>query len=231
MSRCLNEAFLKLGGDYPLSHDIENQSGWAVVDGWQYYDFHYISIGYGGWCKSCFKRHQSNKKGDAMKPHKLFIAALTVGMMLAFTWGAFARTNHGGRWARTQVGKYFKKRGWNLSKVHAVRMSKSGRSTQVVAQRGTSVYRLNVLHRTGKVSATRTGLISQAAARTKSFRYLTTKCQVNRGPIVENAGLSTSGKSYRYIGSDSATSYEPNFAVYLTVKKGKPNNFTRTSTR
>jgi hypothetical protein len=54
---------------------------------------------------------------------------------------------------------------------------------------------------------------------------------VNPGPIVENAGLSTSGRSYRFIGSDSATSFEPNFAVYLTVKKGTPNNFTRTSAR
>jgi len=108
-------------------------------------------------------------------------------------------TKYDGRWARGKVIK--KHKALDLTRnvrVTKLRYSKSGKSSQVaVANKyGGKVRLYNVNHKTGLVSATRTGLISQARASLKANKA--TRRQNGTFAGIRKQGLSKSGKSYKY---------------------------------
>jgi len=121
-----------------------------------------------------------------------------------------------GRWARPHVIQYHKARGRTTNiRTHKVRFSASGKSSQVaVANKfGGKVRLYNVNRRTGKVSATRTGLVSQNKAMTKANRSLRRRNGTFAG--VYKQGLSKSGKSYKFRSQTSSK------RAYVTLKGGQ----------
>jgi len=125
-----------------------------------------------------------------------------------------------GRWARPNVVKYYKARGLSTNiRVHKIRNSLRGKSTQVaVANKNSGRVRLfNVAHRTGKVSATRTGLVKQSTARGLAH----TKLRRERAPLkgtfsgAYKSGLSRSGKTYKF-----TSKTDRNERAYVNIKSG-----------
>ncbi len=132
-----------------------------------------------------------------------------------------------GRWARPKVVKYYKNAGRSASiRVHKVRKSRSGKSLQVAVSNKNSgkVDLYNVNRRTGKVSATRTGLYKQSTARGQSNLKLRRERAPLKGTFsgVNSSGLSRSGKSYR-INSNT----DRNERTYVNVKNGALRRYDR----
>ena len=132
-----------------------------------------------------------------------------------------------GRWARPKVVNYYKNAGRSTSiRVHGVRTSRSGKSLQIAVANKSSgkVDLYNVNHRTGKVSATRTGLYRQSSARGKANLKLRRQLRPNKGTFsgVNSSGLSRSGKSLR-INSNT----DRNERVYVNVKTGALRRYDR----
>ena len=128
----------------------------------------------------------------------VFVFVMTLGSL---AWGAPPK--HDGRWARPNVLKYHKKQGWTTNvRVHKVRFSSSGKSSQVaVANRFGGKVRLYNVHRsTGRISKTKTGLTSQNQASLRSNRKMRRVRKPLRGTFagIRKQGLSRSGKSYKF---------------------------------
>jgi len=129
---------------------------------------------------------------------------LLVALITLLATPALARTGKmDGRGARPHVKSYYKAKGWSSKiRVHKVRTSRSGKSAQIaVTTRGTNKVRLfNVTHRTGKVAATRTGLVKQSKARSIANLRLRRENKPNKGTFsgVNSSGLSRSGKTYKF---------------------------------
>ena len=149
---------------------------------------------------------------------KLSILAVLTILLASIT--ADARGKFGGRQARPHVLKYQKAKGWTQKiRVHSVRSSKSGKSAQVaVANKyGGKVRLYNVNKRTGRVSATRTGLTTQAKAMTKANRSFRRLNGTFAGAAKQ--GLSRSGKSYKF------KHQTRNRRSYVTLKGGKMRTY------
>lgn len=132
-----------------------------------------------------------------------------------------------GRWARPKVVKYYKNAGRSTHlRVKGVRSSRSGKSLQIaVANKNSGKVDLyNVNRRTGKVSATRTGLVKQSTARGKSNLRLRRQIRPLKGTFsgVNSSGLSRSGKSHR-INSNT----DRNERAYVNVKTGQLRRYDR----
>jgi hypothetical protein len=133
-----------------------------------------------------------------------------------------------GGWARKAVVSYYQDRGMNTSglRVHAVRPSHSGKSTQVAVQTGSKVRLFNVLRRNSKVSATRTGLISQSRAVSTAHQQIKRyQSHLRTGAFLKPAGLSTTGRSYKLDGqSGRRRNGGVRYDAYVTLRKGTLNN-------
>ena len=160
---------------------------------------------------------------------KKLLLALAI---LCFATPAFARSGKmDGRSARPHVKSYYKAKGWSGKiRVHAVRSSRSGKSSQIaVTTRNSGKVRLfNVTKRTGQVSATRTGLATQSTARGKANLVLRRENKPNKGTFseVNSSGLSKSGKSYKFT---SATDRRGKNAqrAYVNIKTGGLRRYNR----
>lgn len=140
--------------------------------------------------------------------------------------GASKGRSFGGGWARKAVISYFQNRGMSTRglRVHAVRPSRSGKSTQVAVQTSSTVRLFNVLRRNRKVSATRTGLVSQTRAVGAAHRQIRGyQSHLGTNAKMKPAGLSTTGKSYKLDGR-SGTSGRTRYDAYVTLRKGTLNN-------
>jgi hypothetical protein len=132
----------------------------------------------------------------------------------------------GGGWARKAVISYFQDRGMSTRglRVHAVRPSRSGKSTQVAVQTSSTVRLFNVLRRNNKVSATRTGLFSQSRAVTAAqLQIKGYQSHLRTDAKMKPAGLSTTGRSYKLDGR-SGRGGNTRYDAYVTLRKGTLNN-------
>ena len=150
---------------------------------------------------------------------KLLVAILGV-MLLASPAFARGKLMKDGRNARPAVNKYYKAKGWSTNiRVHSVRRSTSGKSLQaaVLTRQSGTVRLFNVNRRTGKVSATRTGLLSQSEARLKAHRSIRRERRPLKGTYagVTKSGLSRSGKSYKF-----TSKTDRNQIGYVGLKSG-----------
>jgi hypothetical protein len=137
-----------------------------------------------------------------MIPGRL-LAAL-VGLSLLVSGLAFAAP-YDGRWARPHVLKSYKDRGLSQNiRVHMVRPSTSGKSSQVAVETTASgrVQLFNVHRGTGTVSATPTGLIEQPLSRRIAHRMNHRRDGTFSG--VHRSGLSRSMKTYKFTSKASA---------------------------
>ena len=161
-----------------------------------------------------------------MRTLKLALALLGLFTML-FASTADARrlvnkaARKDGRWARPKVVKYYKNAGRSTAiRVKGIRKSRSGKSLQIAVSTKKSgrVDLYNVNRRTGKVSATRTGLYKQSSARGQANLKLRRERRPIKGTFsgVNSSGLSRSGKSYR-INSNT----DRNERAYVNVKNGQ----------
>lgn len=167
-----------------------------------------------------------------MKTLKLTLALFGLfSLLLVSTADARKRVNKSsakdGRWARPQVVKYYKNAGRSTQiRVHGVRNSRSGKSLQVAVSNKSSgkVNLYNVNRRTGKVSATRTGLFKQSTARGKANQKLRRQIGPRKGTYsgVNSSGLSRSGKSYR-VNSNT----DRNEAAYINLRNGALRRYDR----
>ncbi len=167
-----------------------------------------------------------------MKTLKLTLALFGLfSLLLASTADARKLVNKSGRkdgrWARPNVVKYYKSAGRSTQiRVHGVRSSRSGKSLQVAVSNKNSgkVDYYNVNRRSGKVSATRTGLFKQSSARGKANQKLRRQIGPRKGTYsgVNSSGLSRSGKSLR-INSNT----DRNERVYVNVRTGALRRFDR----
>lgn len=132
-----------------------------------------------------------------------------------------------GRWARGKVRSYYKARGLSTRNIRVtkIRFSKSNKSSQVaVSTKASGKVRLfNVTHRNGKVSATRTGLVSQSKARGKANQVLRRENKPNKGTFsgVNNSGLTQRG-NYKF---NSAT--DRNERAVVNIKTGGLRRYDR----
>jgi hypothetical protein len=152
---------------------------------------------------------------------------LLVAVLTLFATSAFARPKMDGRSARKPVKSYYKAKGWSSKiRVHKVRYSQSRKSSQVAVTTLNSgkVRLFNVHRKSGKVSRTRTGLITQRTARGKANLRLRRENKPYKGTFsgVNNSGLSKKGKSYRF---NSAT--DKNERAYVHIKTGGLRRYDR----
>ena len=160
----------------------------------------------------------------------LLIATLGV-LLLASPAFARGKLMKDGRNARPAVQKYYKAKGWSKNiRVHSVRKSISGKSLQtaVLTKASGKVRLFNVNRRTGKVSATRTGLLSQSKARLKAHRQMRRERAPLKGTYsgVYKSGLSNSGKRYNF-----KSKTDRNQVGYVGIKKGSFRQFDGTLRR
>jgi len=150
---------------------------------------------------------------------KLLVAILGV-MLLATPAFARGKLMKDGRNARPAVNKYYKAKGWSTNiRVHSVRKSISGKSLQtaVLTNKSGKVRLFNVHRKTGKVSATRTGLVTQRRARLTAHRNMRRERAPMKGTYsgVHKSGLSRSGKSYKF-----TSKTDRNQRGYVGIKSG-----------
>jgi hypothetical protein len=147
------------------------------------------------------------------------------GLLVGLLGSAHARRGDANA-ARDQVRAYYQKRGLNSEglRVHDIGSSKSGKSARLAIATGDKVKVVNYLRGTKKVSATRTGLITQeraqqnASAQIKNYQeHLRTRATFTP------AGLSTRGDSYKFAGK-SGLKGEVTFDAYVTLRQGRLNN-------
>jgi len=144
-----------------------------------------------------------------MTPRTL-LAALGALVLLASSLAAAAP--YDGRWARPRVLRSYKERGLSQNiRVHMVRPSQSGKSSQVAVEtKDSGVVRLfNVEHETGAVRATPTGLLEQPLSRRIAHRLNHKLDGTFSG--VHKSGLSQSMQTYKFTSktSDDRTYVSP----------------------